>query len=97
MIAEEREQLMLTAAEHICMARAQPMLYGEKVEAARMSIDWPHSEHTYTFVVDYGQNMKLPIFNSKQPGCTYYYSVMTLNNLGMVDHAHNTKPAQGTQ
>ena len=32
--------------------------------------------------------MELPIFNKEQPGCTYYYSPMTVNNLGMVDHAH---------
>jgi hypothetical protein len=53
-----------------------------------MSVDKPHNERTYTFVVDYGQNMELPVFNSEQPGCTYYYSPMTVNNLGMVDHAH---------
>ncbi len=47
-----------------------------------------HSERTYTFVVDYGQNMELPVFNSQQAGATYYFSPMKVNNLGMVDHAH---------
>ena len=79
---------MLEAAEHIRMARAQQTLYRAKIDAARMSVDRPHSERTYTFVVDYGQNMELPVFNKEQPGCTYYYSPMTVNNLGMVDHAH---------
>jgi hypothetical protein len=32
--------------------------------------------------------MVLPIFSSEQPSCMYYYSPMTVNNLGMVDHAH---------
>jgi hypothetical protein len=32
--------------------------------------------------------MELPVFNSEQPGATYYYSPMTVNNLGIVDHAH---------
>ena len=87
-VAEEREQMMLEAAEHIKMARAQRQLYQDKVERAVKSVDNPHSERMYTFVVDYGQNMELPIFNKEQPGCTYYYSPMTVNNLGMVDHAH---------
>jgi hypothetical protein len=87
-MAEEREQMMLEAAEHIQMARAQRTLYCQKVDEARMSVDKPHSEGTYTFVVDYGQNIELPIFNKEQPGCPYYYSPMTVNNLGMVDHAH---------
>ncbi len=42
----------------------------------------------YTFVVDYGQNMELPVYNKEQPGCTYYFSPMSIYNLGMVDHAH---------
>ena len=74
-VAEEREQMMLNAAEHIEMARAQRKLYQQKVEAAQHTMDRPHSERTYTFVVDYGQNMSLPIFNSQQPGATYYFSV----------------------
>ncbi len=51
-------------------------------------MDKGHSERTYTFVVDYGQNMELPVFNKEQPGCTYYFSPMKVSNLGMVDHAH---------
>ena len=87
-VAEEKEQMMLEAAEHIKMARAQRQLYQDKVEKARRTVGKIHSERTYTFVVDYGQNMELPVFNSEQPGATYYYSPMTVNNLGMVDHAH---------
>ncbi len=51
-------------------------------------MDKIHSKWTYTFVVDYGQNMELPLFNSQQAGATYYFSPMKVNNLGMVDHAH---------
>jgi hypothetical protein len=87
-VAEEKEQMMLEAAEHIKMARAQRQLYQEKVEKARRTVEKVHLEQTYAFVVEYGQNMELPIFNSEQPGATYYYSPMTVNNLGMVDHAH---------
>ena len=87
-VAEEKEQMMLEAAEHIKMARVQRQLYQDKVEKARRTVEKVHSERTYTFVVDYGHNMELPVFNSEQPGATYYYSPMTVNNLGMVDHAH---------
>ena len=47
-----------------------------------------HSERVYTFVVDYGQNMELPVYNDEQPGCTYYYSPLSVYNLGVVNHAH---------
>ena len=79
---------MLDAAEHIKMARSQRKLYQDKVDKAVKSVEKPHSERTYTFVVDYGQNMELPVFNKEQPGCTYYFSPMKVNNLGVVDHAH---------
>ena len=32
--------------------------------------------------------MELPIFISEQPGCTYYYSPLSVYNLGVVNHAH---------
>ena len=33
--------------------------------------------------------MELPIFNKEQPGATYYYSPLSIYNLGIVDHAHD--------
>ena len=56
------------------------------VEDTKNNVD--HSERTYTLVVDYGQNMELPIFNKEQPGCAYYYSPLSVYNLGAVNHAH---------
>ncbi len=47
-----------------------------------------HSLKTYTFVVNYGQNMELPSFRKEQPGCTYYFSPLSVYNLGVVNHAH---------
>ncbi len=47
-----------------------------------------HSEKTFTFFVDYGQNMELSVFNQEQPDTTYYYSPVIIFNLGVVDHAH---------
>ncbi len=47
-----------------------------------------HSDRTYTFVVDYGQNMEISVFNEEQPGHTYYFSPVGVYNLGVVHHAH---------
>ena len=47
-----------------------------------------HSVWTYTSVVNYSQNMEIPIFNNKQPGPKYYYSPVGVYNLGVVNHAH---------
>jgi hypothetical protein len=38
--------------------------------------------------VNYGQNMELPAYNKEQPGCTCYFSPMSVYNLGIVDHAY---------
>jgi hypothetical protein len=32
--------------------------------------------------------MELPVYNANQPGCTYYYSPLSVYNLGMIHHAH---------
>jgi hypothetical protein len=87
---KERELMLLQAAAHIKMARAQRALYQAKVAdaVADATARKEHSVRRYTFVVDYGQNMELPIYNKKQPGCTYYFSPMSIYNLGVVDRAH---------
>ena len=89
-ILEESEQLVLESAERIRMARAQQALYQQKMEDAQRdaSEGKEHTETTYTYVVDFGKNMEMPIYNSQQPGCTYYYSPLSVYNLGMVDHAY---------
>ncbi len=46
------------------------------------------SDRQYTFVVDYGQNMELPVYNQVQPGVTYHYSPLSVYNLGIINHAH---------
>ncbi len=89
-VAEEREVLLLECATHIQMAHVQRSLYQAKVDEAvsdaKARVE--HEKRRYKFVVDYGQNMELPIFNFQQPGCTYYYSPLSVYNLGMVNHAH---------
>jgi len=82
----------LESAEHIKMARAQRALYQEKLVTAVKDAEAEggvlHSERRYTFVVDYGQNMELPVYNKEQPDIMYYYSALGMYNLGMVNHAH---------
>ena len=48
------------------MTRAQRGLYQQKVAAAVKDANEgvTHLEQTYTFVIDYGQNMKLPVYNA---------------------------------
>jgi hypothetical protein len=59
-------------------ARAQSTLYQKKVDQAvqHASAGKEHLLKTYTFVVDYGQNMELPLFRKEQPGCTYYFKII---------------------
>ena len=89
-VQEERELMLMQAAKHVEMARAQRALYQAKVAdaVADATAGKDHTERRYTFVVDYGQNMELPSYNDEQPGITYYYSPLSVYNLGMVDHAH---------
>ena len=81
---------MLRAALHVRRADVQREGY-QRAEAAAIACKQSKKDHTqssYTLVVDYGQNMELPTFSSEQPGMTYYFSPLTVNNLGIVDHAH---------
>ena len=86
---KEMELMLLEAAAHIKMARAQRALYQAKVELAvrDATANKDQLRRVYTFVVDYGQNMELPISNKEQPGCTYYFSPLSVFNLGVVNHA----------
>ncbi len=70
---EERELMLLEAAIQIKMAMAQRALYQVKVARAVQdaTAKKDYLEKVYTFVVDYGQNMELPGYNSEQPSCTY--------------------------
>jgi hypothetical protein len=87
---EAKEQLILTCRKHIKMARAQRVLYQQKEQEARDDVKQqvPHSQRRVTITADFGQNIEIPCFNSQQPGCTYYYSTLTINNFGVVDHSH---------
>ena len=87
---EKREQMIGRAYMHVEMARVQRVKYVNCVNKARRdTVDKvKHSKRTYTFVVDYGQNMECPCLNQWQPGATYYMSPLTINNLGVVNQAN---------
>jgi len=72
------------------MVRVQRALYRAKVAQAVQdaTAKKDHSEKVYALVVDYEQNMELPSYTSEQPGTTYYFSPLTVFNLGVVNHAH---------
>eukprot|EP00956_Cyclotella_meneghiniana_P014584 scaffold21901_cov59-Cyclotella_meneghiniana.AAC.1 len=87
----DREEMIERAHRHVKMAKAQRLLYVTLVHKARQHVKLrlPFTSRSYTFVVDYGQNMELPVFNYEQPGCSYYYTPLGIYNLGMVDQAYN--------
>ena len=76
---------------YVEMARAQQLLHSDLILRALNDVNnkLNHSERSYTFVVDYGQNMEIPVFINQQPGVSYYYRPLSIYNLGMVDQAHN--------
>jgi hypothetical protein len=85
---EARELLPIESAKHIRMARAQRALYQACVTEAVRYATVEHYEQTYTFIIDYSQNMEILVFNDKQQGPTYYFSPVVVYNLGVVHHAH---------
>ncbi len=43
---------------------------------------------TFTLVVDYIHTMELPLFGKTQPGSIYYYTLISVYNLFVVNSAH---------
>ncbi len=73
---EERELMLIEAVAHIKMARVQRVLYQAKVALAveDATVNKDHLVRVCTFVVDYRQNMELPVYNKEHPRCTYYFN-----------------------
>ncbi len=90
-VEEAKEFLIKECSDHIDMARMQRFLY-QSMEAAAVSDaknGIEYSKRRTTLTVDFGQNIQVPCYNSEQPGCTYYYTPMTANNFGIVNHSHD--------
>jgi hypothetical protein len=77
---------------HVEMVRVQRLKYVDAINKARSdaTANVVHSNGTYTFAVDYGQNMEVPHMNQWQPGDrrNVYLSPLTINNLGVVNQAN---------
>ncbi len=43
-----------------------------------------NNESICSLVVDYNQNVEITVFNQKQLGTTYHYSLLNIYNLGVV-------------
>ncbi len=90
-IEEATEILIWDCARHNDIARAQRLLYQRLDEAAvgdaRDGVE--HSKRGYTLTCDFGQNIECPCYNSNQPGCTYYYTLLNVFNFEVVDHSHD--------
>jgi hypothetical protein len=82
---EADEQLVLDAAKHVEMARAQRMLFNQKKNDSLLLAGAATELRTYTFVCDFAQNMYLPNFAAEQPGATYYFSPLNVYVFGIVD------------
>ena len=67
---ESREQMIIWAYEHVQMARAQRKLYVNLVlkDREHSKQNTVHSQRSYTFAIDFGQNMEIPSFDGEQPG-----------------------------
>ena len=87
---ESKEKLLMRSGVHVSSARVQRGLYREKVVMSKEDVrnKKPHSQMRRCLAVDFGQNMELPKYGISQPGVTYYWSPLTVNNLGIVDHAY---------
>jgi len=80
---ENREQMILRAVKHVKRARAQRKEYQKWVRIAQDHTERnvPHKDRVRCGVVDYGQNMQLPLYNQEQPGTSYYYSPLNVYNI----------------
>ena len=90
-VEEAKEIFNLECSKHIDMARAQRFLY-QSLEAAAVcnaKNGVEYSKRKITLTVDFGQNIQVPCYNSEKPGCTYYYTPMTTNIFGIVNHSHD--------
>ena len=92
----QQEGLVMDAAKHVTMARAQRDFFRDKKEEAYLHRlqGKPMEERILTFVADYAQNVSVPHFAGEQPGDTYYYSPCSAYVFGIADCS--TRPTKLT-
>ena len=82
---------------HVEMEWVQRVLDANLINKARRDAfdKVSHSIHIYTFVVNCGQNINIPVFNKEQPSATYHYSPLSIYILGVVDQANLQSDGDG--
>ncbi len=82
--------MLLQTAWHVKCTCCQCCLYENSVDKARSHIkdNILHSEQNYNFVVGYGQNLEMPCFGGNQPSDKYYFTLLSVHNLGAVNWSH---------
>ena len=93
------EGMLKRAAIHVEQAEVQRREdnYYNALAVADARSNVPHSERTYKLTADYGQVMLMPIFAKEQPGFSYYVSKWSVQNFGVVNHAHKYNDDRGYQ
>ena len=85
----QNEREILLATKHVENARGMREFLNKYVKKARNDVSngVPWNERTNVLVGDYAQYMHLPFFGKKQPGDSYYFVPMNVNNFGMANPA----------
>ena len=91
------DQYIVDSAAHIRQARAQRVYCNEKVRICKQNKQENLHFNCSNFVItfDFAQNLQLPYFGEEQPGDTYYFSPLSLNVFGIVDHSPETDHLYG--
>ena len=81
----EQEEMVLKADKHVEMAQKQRLMYQIKCKEYSVTAAKSPQDKVRCFVADYSQYHAVPIFASKQPGDTYFFSHCNCYFFGMVD------------
>jgi hypothetical protein len=84
---EEREQILIDAAQHCCNAKGQREYFNRLTAEAKEANHegMAHILRRWVLVADYCQNMGIPHFGGEQPGETYYFSPLSCYCFGVAD------------
>ena len=85
----QNEAEILKASKHVHNAKSMREYLNKKIKEARFDVssNIPWQERRNCLIGDYAQYMHLPFFGKKQPGDTYYFVPMNVNNFEMVNVA----------
>ena len=75
------------ATRHVENSKAMRELLNRKIYTDRLEMNYevPWGERKNVLIGDYSQYMYLPLFCKKQPGESYYFVPLNVNNFGLVN------------